>query len=444
MLVKSMKYFIFQFIYHEDSGRRIISIYFSLTPFPAFPHGGRRTNQASRLGRTGKRKDTILNRCNLLFLLLTFNWLMAKSSSRLVSLDILRGMTVAFMIIVNTPGSWDHVYPVLRHSSWNGCTPTDLVFPFFLFMVGVSMWYSMKNFGNELTGGLAWRIIRRTVTIFILGLFLAIFPYFKMDYSTLRIMGVLQRIALAYLLSSIICLAIKREYLWIVIALILLVYWALLAFLGGSDPFSLTGNLVRKVDLAILGSKHMYAGFGIPFDPEGLLSTFPAMATVITGYYIGEIAGKGSANGSTVLKLIFIGAAATGLGLLWGMVFPVNKPLWTSSYVLYTAGIATAAFALVYLIADVLKFRIWGAFFSVFGTNALFSYFLAAVWTEMLLFVKVPVGAVKISLYDWFYEKVCVHIAGNITGSLMFALIQMLIIWSVALILYRKKVMIRL
>jgi predicted acyltransferase len=369
---------------------------------------------------------------------------MAKSSSRLVSLDILRGMTVAFMIIVNTPGSWDHVYSILRHSSWNGCTPTDLVFPFFLFIVGVSMWYSMKNYGHELTGGSVWRIIRRSVTIFILGLFLAIFPYFKMDYSTLRIMGVLQRIALAYLLSYIICLAIKRDYLWIVIAVVLLVYWALLAFLGGSDPFSLSGNLVRKVDLAILGSKHMYSGFGIPFDPEGLLSTLPSAVTIMIGYYIGEIVGKGSATGSTVLKLIFIGAAATGLGLLWNIVFPINKPLWTSSYVLYTAGIATGVLAVVYLIADILKFTAWGAFFSVFGTNALFSYFLAGVWTEMLLFVKVPVGTGKMSLYGWFYEKVCVHIAGNINGSLMFALVQMLIIWCVALILYRKKIMIRL
>jgi predicted acyltransferase len=369
---------------------------------------------------------------------------MAKSNSRLVSLDILRGMTVVFMIIVNTPGSWDHVYPILRHSSWNGCTPTDLVFPFFLFIVGVSMWYSLKNYNHEFTSRAVWRIVRRTVAIFALGLFLAIFPYFRMDYSTLRIMGVLQRIALAYSISSILCLAIKRDYLWIVIAIILLLYWAMLAIFGGPDPYSLSGNLVRKVDLAILGKSHMYSGFGIPFDPEGLLSTLPAVATVIAGFYIGEIVGKGSASGSTVLKLIFIGVAATGLGLLWSLFFPINKPLWTSSYVLYTAGIATGVLALVYLIADVLRFTIWGAFFSVFGTNALFSYFLAGVWTEMLLFVQVPAGSGKISLYSWFYEKVCVPVAGNLTGSLIFALVQMMIIWVVALILYRKKIMIRL
>jgi predicted acyltransferase len=368
---------------------------------------------------------------------------MAKSSSRLVSLDILRGMTVAFMIIVNTPGSRDYVYPILKHSSWDGCTPADLVFPFFLFIVGVSMWYSMKNYGYEFTGGSVWRIIRRTITIFILGLFLAIFPCFKMDYSTLRIMGVLQRIAFAYLISSIICLAIRRDYLWITIAVLLLLYWAILAFFGGADPYSLGGNLVRKVDLSILGQNHLYKGFGIPFDPEGLLSTLPAAATVITGYYIGEIVGKGPVNGPTVMKLIFIGAAATGLGLLWSILFPINKPLWTSSFVLYTAGIAIASLGIVFLLADVLKFKVWGLFFSVFGTNAIFSYFLASVWTKMLLFIKVPAGAARISLYGWFYEKVCVPVAGNINGSLIFALVQMLIIWGVALILYRKKIMIR-
>jgi predicted acyltransferase len=368
---------------------------------------------------------------------------MAKGSSRLVSLDILRGMTVAFMILVNTPGSWDHVYPFLRHSEWNGCTPTDLVFPFFLFISGMSMWFSMKNFGHQFSGRAVWRITRRSLSIFALGIFLAIFPHFKMDYSTLRIMGVLQRIAIAYLISSILCLAIKKEYLWIVIAVLLLLYWGLLAFLGGPDSYSLSGNLVRKVDLAILGKSHMYMGFGIPFDPEGLLSTLPAVATMIAGYFIGEIPGKGSPGGPAVLKLLLLGVAAIGLGFLWNMVFPINKPLWTSSYVLYTAGIATCVFAVIYLIADVLKFSVWGVPFNVFGTNALFVYFIAGIWTELLLFIIIPVGTDKMSLYDWFYQKACVPLSGDLNGSLMFAIVQVILVWLVALILYRKKIMIR-
>ncbi len=369
---------------------------------------------------------------------------MTKSSSRLVSLDIFRGLTVAFMIIVNTPGSWQYVYPPLRHAKWNGCTPTDLVFPFFLFIVGISTYYSLKKYGNEINSSSILRIFRRMVTIFVLGLVLAAFPFFGRDYSTLRIMGVLQRIALAYGIGSIICLAVRREYLWIVTALLLLLYWGALAFFGGSDPYSLESNFVLKTDLAILGENHLYKGFGIPFDPEGLLSTIPSVCTVIIGYFIGEMTGKGSASGKTVLKLLLLGTAAAGLGYLWNFLFPINKPLWTSSYVLFTAGIAIGVLSFIYLIADILKFQKWGTFFLVFGTNALFAYFLTGVWTKLLLSITIPSGADKISLYSWFYSNVCVPIAGKLSGSLMFAVFQMLIIWGVALILYRKKVFIRL
>src|ERR1035437_2316473 len=167
---------------------------------------------------------------------------MAKSSGRLVSLDIFRGLTIAFMIIVNDPGSWQYVYPPLRHSEWNGCTPTDLVYPFFLFIVGMSMYFSLKKYGNELNGRASLRILRRTITIFAIGLFLTIFPYFGMDYSKLRIMGVLQRIALAYGIGSIICLCLRRDYLGIAVTILLRAYWGLLVLFGGNGPFSLQGN----------------------------------------------------------------------------------------------------------------------------------------------------------------------------------------------------------
>jgi predicted acyltransferase len=369
---------------------------------------------------------------------------MAKSNGRLVSLDIFRGLTVALMIIVNNPGSWDYVYSPLRHSKWNGCTPTDLVFPFFLFIVGMSTYYSLKKYGSDLNGSSVFRIFRRTITIFAVGLFLGIFPYFGRDYSTLRIMGVLQRIALAYGFGALICLAVRREYLWIVIACLLLGYWGLLAFLGGAGPYTLEGNFALKVDLAVLGKNHLYNEFGIPFDPEGLLGTIPAIGTIIIGYFIAGISGKAAANGKTVIKILLLGVASFGLGYLWNLIFPINKPLWTSSYVLYTAGIAMAVFSVIYLIADVLKFEVIGAFFKVFGTNALFSYLIAGLWINMLLFIQIHQGTKKIDLYSWFYDKVCVPVAGNLNGSLMFAVIQMLLIWCVALILYRKKIMIRL
>ncbi|HBE41691.1 MAG TPA: hypothetical protein DDW27_10905 [Bacteroidales bacterium] len=369
---------------------------------------------------------------------------MAKRTGRLVSLDIFRGMTIAFMIIVNTPGSWKYVYPPLRHASWHGCTPTDLVFPFFLFIVGVSLWFSMKKYGQELNSRSLLRIFRRTVTIFALGLFLAIFPNFSRDYSTLRIMGVLQRIAIAYCIGAIICLTINRGYLWVVIAVILIGYWIILGMLGGTDPYSIDGNIAARVDAAFLGEKHLYKGFGVPFDPEGLFSTLPAICTVLTGYYIGELLGKGPASWNTSLKLLLLGASSAGLGLLWSIWFPLNKPLWTSSYVLYSAGIAMAVLSLIYLIADVWKLRKWDYFFLVFGTNALFSYFLAGIWTRIMLNVKITSGGDKISLYNWIYEKICVPVAGNMNGSLMFAILQVLIIWLLAMVLYRKKIMIRL
>jgi predicted acyltransferase len=193
-----------------------------------------------------------------------------------------------------------------------------------------------------------------------------------------------------------------------------------------------------------MGKNHLYKGFGIPFEPEGLLGTIPSVCTVIIGYFIGEIAGKGSASRKTVINIILLGMASFGLGYLWSMIFPINKPLWTSSYVLYTAGIAMGVLAIIFLISDVLKFQLWGTFFLVFGTNALFSYFIAGIWTKIMLFIQIQSGTEKVSLYGWFYDKICVPIAGNLNGSLMFAIIQMLLIWGVALILYRKKIMIRL
>jgi predicted acyltransferase len=370
---------------------------------------------------------------------------MARTASRLVSLDIFRGITIAFMIIVNTPGSWEYVYPPLRHAEWHGCTPTDLVFPFFLFIVGVSTYFSLRKYGSVLNSSSMLRILRRVAAIFAVGLLLAIFPYFARDYSKLRIMGVLQRIALAYGIGAIICMSVRKQYLWIVTAVLLLLYWVLLAFFGGSDPYSLAGNFARRVDLAIIGKDHMYRGFGIPFDPEGLISTITSTCTVIIGYFIGDLVARGPAKGSTVIKLLLIGAGMTGIGYLWGMVFPVNKALWTSSYVLYSGGLATVVLSILYLVTDVLKFKKWGTFFLVFGTNALFTFALAGVWTKLMLYVmKIPVDGQKISFYTWFYEKVCAPLAGNINGSLMFAVVQVMLLWFVALVLYRRKIMIRL
>jgi len=192
-----------------------------------------------------------------------------------------------------------------------------------------------------------------------------------------------------------------------------------------------------------MGSSHLYTGFGVPFDPEGLLGTIPATCTVIAGFYAGDLIGS-SSGGKTVIKLILLGIASVGLGILWGELLPINKPLWTSSYVLYTAGFSMVFLALLHMIVDVWKLKLWGIFFTVFGTNAVFTYFLAALWSKTLYFIKIPSADADLSLYSWLYEKVFVPLAGNLNGSLIFAIVQMIIIWLFALLLYRKKIMIRL
>ncbi|MDX9727819.1 MAG: DUF5009 domain-containing protein [Bacteroidales bacterium] len=365
----------------------------------------------------------------------------AGKSARLMSLDVFRGMTVVFMIIVNTPGTWSHVYAPLRHASWHGCTPTDLVFPSFLFISGVAMWYSLRKFNFEFSGPALFRIIRRVALIFAVGLFLNIFPRFARDYDTLRIMGVLQRIALAWGLGAILVLLIKKNYIWVATAVLLFGYWALMYFMGGSDPYSLEGNYVRTVDLAVFGENHLYKGFGIPFDPEGLLSTLPATATVLLGFMTGGlITGKGN-SWKTVGWLSFVGVLLIGAGLLWGEYFPINKPIWTSSYVLYAGGIGMVILALLFTIVDIWNLRGWTGFFNTFGTNALFTYVLAGMLTKTLLIIKVG----EVSLYNWIFTHVCSPLfQEQKLASLLFPILLVTVIWALGYILYRKKIIIRL
>jgi predicted acyltransferase len=365
----------------------------------------------------------------------------AGKSARLMSLDVFRGMTVVFMIIVNTPGTWSHVYAPLRHASWHGCTPTDLVFPSFLFISGVAMWYSLRKFNFEFSGPALFRIIRRVALIFAVGLFLNIFPRFARDYDTLRIMGVLQRIALAWGLGAILVLLIKKNYIWVATAVLLFGYWALMYFMGGSDPYSLEGNYARIVDLAVFGENHLYKGFGIPFDPEGLLSTLPATATVLLGFMTGGlITGKGN-SWKTVGWLSFVGVLLIGAGLLWGEYFPINKPIWTSSYVLYAGGIGMVILALLFIIVDIWNLRGWTGFFNTFGTNALFTYVLAGMLTKTLLIIKVG----EVSLYNWIFTHVCSPLfQEQKLASLLFPILLVTVIWALGYILYRKKIIIRL
>ena len=366
-----------------------------------------------------------------------------NNPQRYLALDVFRGMTIATMITVNNPGSWSHIYAPLKHSAWHGCTPTDLVFPFFLFIVGVSMFFSFTKYDQKLDSKSLLKVLKRTALIFIIGLFLNSFPQWQTDYSKLRIMGVLQRIALAYGIGSVIVLAFNKKYLPYIALSILLIYWALMGFLGGPDPYSLAGNLAPRVDAFLLGEAHLYKGFGLPFDPEGLLSTFPAIATVILGFMAGGLISR-TERSKIPLYLIIYGVTGVAAGMLWGLLFPVNKPLWTSSYVIYTAGWACIIMAILIWIIDIKGYTKWTPFFVVFGMNPLFIFALAGVWARILTrIIKINEGDTVITGYNWLYQNIFQPFAGDINGSLLFALSHIVVFWFICYVLYKKKIFIK-
>lgn len=369
---------------------------------------------------------------------------MAQKAERYLALDVLRGMTIAFMITVNTPGSWKYIYPPLRHAAWHGCTPTDLVFPFFLFVVGVSMFFSFSKYQNTLNKDTLLHVGKRALLIFLIGLFINSFPQWTTDYSHLRIMGVLQRIAVAYGFAALIVLAFSRKTIAWLSAAILIGYWAIIYFLGGDDPYSLQGNITIPFDRAILGENHLYKGFGVPFDPEGILSSLPAIVTVLIGYFAGVMIKETDKNRVPV-KLLIYGVVATVAGYVWGLFFPINKPLWTSSYVLYTAGLAALLFALLIFIIDLKGYKKWTSFFVVFGMNPLFIFALSGIWAKTLSrLIKIPdAEGNAIAGSTWLYQHVFVPLAGNMNGSLLYALTHIFFFWLIGYVMYRNKIFIK-
>lgn len=366
-----------------------------------------------------------------------------QKSPRYLALDVLRGITIAGMILVNTPGSWSHIYAPLRHAAWHGCTPTDLVFPFFLFVMGVSMFFSFSKYGNALNKASLLKIGKRTLLIFAIGLFLNSFPQWKVDFSTLRIMGVLQRIALVYGISSILVLSFGYRTVQFIGAGILLGYWAILYFFGGTDPYSLETNITIAVDKWILGDSHMYHGFGVAFDPEGLLSSIPAIVTTLIGYFVGRSI-KMVDKTKLPLHLLLTGGALTLTGWLWGYLWPLSKPLWTGSYVIYTAGLATLLLAVLIWVIDIREYKKWTSFFVVFGMNPLFIFALSGIWVKCLYnFVRISTEDGVLNGYKALYTGVFVPLAGNMNGSLLFAISHLVFFWFIGWVLYKKKIFIK-
>jgi len=368
---------------------------------------------------------------------------------RNLALDVFRGMTVCFMIIVNTPGNDATTFSPLHHAAWNGFTPTDLVFPSFLFAVGNAISFVMKKWANQTRTQVVFKILKRTAIIFLLGYLMYWFPFFRLDaahnftafpISNTRIMGVLQRIGLCYGIASLMVYFFKVRTSVIICILLLFLYWILLYQYGDpSQPLSMTGNAGYKLDMWLMGEHHMYHGEGVAFDPEGWLSTLPAISNAVAGFVVGQWIQKKGNTYEGVSKLLLSGFALMVGGYFWDLLLPINKKLWTSSYVIYTIGIDCVIIAtLIFIIQLQNKVR-WTRFFQVFGKNTLPIYLLSELLVTVLF--TIPAGT-NSNLFHWIYQNIFSY-AGGYLGSLLFAIAYMLLCWSVGYWLDKKRIYIK-
>lgn len=370
----------------------------------------------------------------------------SETINRLISLDVFRGITIAGMVLVNNPGTWSSIYWPLQHAEWHGWTPTDLVFPFFLFIVGVAI---PLAFGRRMESGgskrtLYLKIIRRTLIIFALGMFLAGFPYFEL--STIRIPGVLQRIAVCYLFASIIFLTTKLRTQIIITIALLVIYWLLMTQLHApgfaAGDLSKEGSLASFVDRVIFGP-HIWKQ-GKVYDPEGILSTIPAIATTLFGVLTGQWLRTERSQYEKVTGLFVAGACCILIGWCWNPFFPINKSLWTSSYVFFTGGLALEFLALCYWLIDIRKYQRWTKPFVVFGVNAIALFVGSSLMADLMGLIKLPWGSTQISLQGWIFQKLFLSWASPINASLAYAITFILLWLGLMWILYWRKIFIKI
>jgi predicted acyltransferase len=366
-------------------------------------------------------------------------------TGRLRSLDVFRGLTVAAMILVNNPGSWSYVYPPLAHAEWNGWTPTDLIFPLFLFIVGVSLVvaFTRREAAGATGRSLARKALVRGALIVLIGLLLNGFPRYQLD--TIRIPGVLQRIGVVYALTAFIFLGFGPVMRRRIAGLLLVGYWVLMTFVpvpgGVAGDLSQAGNLGAWLDRLLLGG-HLWTPV---FDPEGILSTLPAIATCLLGTFAGERLLADATPGDRATGLFLSGAALLVAGLAWNAWFPINKSLWTSSYVLFSGGIAFQALAACYWIVDVRHRGAWARPFEVFGTNALFAFVLSGLLGRLLeLWTVAGPDGQPIGGQEWLFDQVLRPLAGPRNGSLLFALASVGLMFVLTGVLYRRRWFLRL
>lgn len=368
---------------------------------------------------------------------------------RYLALDVLRGMTLAFMVIVNTPGDWSSLYAPLAHADWHGFTPTDLVFPTFLFVVGNAMSFALKKMKDMRPGDFYKKVITRTALIFAIGWLLNAFPFFEpneagqlafIDLSEVRLLGVLQRIALSYLGAALLLYWGGIRLGWIFSIASLLLYWPILYYFGtAGDPYSLEGNAALHLDLAVIGEKRMYLGEGIPFDPEGILSTLTSIVNVIAGYLAGRFIQKNGNSVPAVRMLLVMGILLIGLSYAWDVVFPINKKIWTSPYVLLTVGWDLVLLSVLVFVVEVNRISSWTYFFQAFGRNPLILYVCSGVVISLISFIPAGGSNLKDVIYangftSWLEPK---------NASFLFAVAYMLLIWSIGFLMDKNKIYIR-
>ena len=377
--------------------------------------------------------------------------------NRLLSLDVFRGMTIAGMVLVNNPGTWSAIHSPLEHAEWHGLTPTDLVFPFFLFIVGISITLALGR--RVETGGINHdiylKIFRRSLIIFGLGLFMAAFPFYNftkgewLDVSQLRIMGVLQRIAVCYLFAALIFIRTNWKQQAMIAGALLLVYWALMILVNvpGCEitTFDVKAcNLAAYLDRVVLTENHIWKQSKV-FDPEGLLSTLPAIATTLAGVLCGHWLRRDKDDYEKVSAMFFVGLVLTTIGWIWSFWFPLNKALWTSSYVVYTAGLALCFLGFCYWLIDIKDYKKWAKPFVIFGVNALALFVFSGLTAKLMGIIKVGADAEgkSVSLQKWIFDSIFLPLAAPINASLMFA-ISFILVWLFLMwLLYRKRIYIK-
>lgn len=401
------------------------------------------------------------------------------TTKRILAIDILRGITIAGMVMVNNPGSWSHIFAPLEHAEWNGMTPTDLVFPFFMFVMGMCIFIALRKFQFEANGKTIRKIVKRMLLLYLIGIAMGWFSkfchrwadplegasftdqviYTLWSFDTIRLTGVLARLAVCYGITALLAITVKHKYLIHIVGTLLIGYFIIL-LLGNGFAYD-SSNLLSVVDRNILTASHMYDDNGI--DPEGLLSTLPAIAHTLIGFLVGKriFGERASADVSTDVRthstdvrthiilskavpLFVIGTVLTFAGFLLSYGCPLNKKIWSPTFVLATCGLASLSLALLTWIIDVKGYNKWCKFFEVFGVNPLFLFILSGFWAILFGTVHISVGGVSKTITGFLYNDVYVPLLGDNLGSLVYALMIVAINWCIGYYLYKKRIFIKL